>query len=144
MSPVLHFGTQSFHGPYFVGGISFPLLSKTLTVMFGYLALNRSITFEQLAQGARSASKLIGRRQGQVLLFALAHKAVVYLPSFAVGLRLSCPGIHSHNRHATIPPTMGHPSRSLPLVVPRLHKMTNAAKAHAEGNSVKKCYSIYS
>ena len=59
MSPVLHFGVQSFHGPFLVGGISFPLLSKTFTVMFGYLALNRSITFEQLAHGDRSVSKLI-------------------------------------------------------------------------------------
>lgn len=36
-----------------------PPLSITLIVMFGYLVLNKSITFEQLAHGARSVSKLI-------------------------------------------------------------------------------------
>jgi hypothetical protein len=37
----------------------FPPLLNTLTVMFGYLALNWSIMLEQLAHGARSVSKLI-------------------------------------------------------------------------------------
>ena len=74
--------------------------------------------------------------------FALAHQAVEYLPSFAVGLRLGCPAIHSRTHQATKPPTRGQPSHSLRLAMPRLREMTNAAKAHVEVDSVNKRYSI--